>query len=633
MFKKGLTFLIPALCTLCLVAGAQALYSVPESNPDGRVMTIRDSQTSKFRPGQEKHEWQVPERFFSEGGSLWMDTGAAPALLVRGGDGIVCGETVSRNEFGIDGGIFPCPSDSCLVAFYRKDESAVTEFPLLDITTRTGSLHSIRYPMNGMTSERVDVCVLDTRTGGVVTLRCDDFGPDRYMAGVSWMGTEEILVQVLDRSQHHLRLNRYRASDGRSLGTVLTEDNDAWVEPRCGVTFFEGSPLFVYTTDNRDGYSSLYLCDTLGTVRPLVCPGADVHLQAVIGDFVYYTSAEVSPVENHLFKLQVTRRKSAAKARIGKPVRLTAERGWHAVTFAPDGYWRDTFSNFETPGWTRDFDTDGKMIRSLAENDSDPLASCARCEVEFGTVPSADGLFDNYYRFIKPLGYDPAKSYPLIVYVYGGPHSQMVKDSWLGGIRMWEMAMAQRGYAVYVQDNRGTSNRGAAFEKAINRRCGQAEMQDQMAGLQALLDRTPWIDRGRIGVHGWSYGGFMTISLLTNYPSIFKVAVAGGPVIDWRWYEIMYGERYMDTYETNPEGFELTSLMNRTSDVKGKLLICQGAIDETVVWQHSLNFVQKCIEEGVQLDYFPYPCDKHNMRGKARFHLYEKITDYFINNL
>ena len=205
----------------------------------------------------------------------------------------------------------------------------------------------------------------------------------------------------------------------------------------------------------------------------------------------------------------------------------------------------------------------------------------------------------------------------------------MVTGSWLGGVRMWEMLMAQRGYAVYVQDNRGTQNRGAAFEKAINRACGQAEMADQIAGLERLLEANPWIDRERIGVHGWSYGGFMTISLMTSYPEIFKVGVAGGPVIDWKWYEVMYGERYMDTPETNPEGFEKTSLMGKADKLKGKLLICQGAIDNTVVWQHSLSFVQECIEKGVQLDYFPYPRSEHNVFGRWRIHLMDKVTDYF----
>ena len=291
----------------------------------------------------------------------------------------------------------------------------------------------------------------------------------------------------------------------------------------------------------------------------------------------------------------------------------------------------DTWSNLRTPNVVELRRTDGTVIERLLEA-RDPLEGRAACEVDFGTVPSADGRFENYYRLIKPLGFDPSKKYPVIVYVYGGPHSQLVQDSWLGGIRMWEMLMAQKGYLVYVQDNRGTQNRGAAFEKAINRRCGQEEMADQMVGIRKLLELTN-VDPERIGVHGWSYGGFMTISLITNYPDVFKVAVAGGPVIDWKWYEIMYGERYMDNPATNPEGFALTSLIGKAKDLKGKLLICQGAIDNTVVWEHSLSFIHECIINNVQVDYFPYPCHQHNVRGKDRVHLMDKVTLYFEDYL
>ena len=262
----------------------------------------------------------------------------------------------------------------------------------------------------------------------------------------------------------------------------------------------------------------------------------------------------------------------------------------------------------------------------------DPLKDYASCKVELGTVPSADGEFENYYRLIYPKDFDPAKKYPVIVYVYGGPHSQMVQDTWLGQIRMWEMLMAQKGYVVYVQDNRGTSNRGLAFEQAINRQCGKAEMEDQVVGIKRLMEN-PWVDSSRIGVHGWSYGGFMTISLMTTYPEIFKVGVAGGPVIDWKWYEIMYGERYMDNPETNPEGFESTSLINKSKNLKGKLLICQGAVDDTVVWEHSLSFIQECIDNEIQVDYFPYPVAQHNVFGRNRIHLMDKVTMYFEDYL
>ena len=192
--------------------------------------------------------------------------------------------------------------------------------------------------------------------------------------------------------------------------------------------------------------------------------------------------------------------------------------------------------------------------------------------------------------------------------------------------------MAQRGYIVYVQDNRGTENRGLEYEQAIHKQCGQVEMADQMVGIE-MLKSLPYVDSTRIGVHGWSYGGFMTISLMTNFPEIVKVGVAGGPVIDWKWYEIMYGERYMETEATNADGFRRTSLMKKVNNLKGKLLICQGAVDNTVLWQHSLNFVQECIRQQVQLDYFPYPIAEHNVYGKDRVHLMNKVTLYFDENL
>ena len=296
-----------------------------------------------------------------------------------------------------------------------------------------------------------------------------------------------------------------------------------------------------------------------------------------------------------------------------------------------DGEYTDIFSSFDNPGWSKVFSTNGRLKETLVVAD-DPLKDYATPEVEFGTVPSADGLYENHYRLLKPLGFDPSKKYPLIVYVYGGPHSQMVNDSWLGNVRMWEMLMAQRGYIVYVQDNRGTQRHGAEYEKAINRHCGKAEMDDQMVGIRQLLSQ-PWVDSSRVGVHGWSYGGFMTISLKLNYPDVFKVAVAGGPVIDWKWYEIMYGERYMDTPQTNPEGYLGSSLLEKASQLEGKLLICQGAIDNVVLWQHSLSFVQKCIDAGKQVDYFPFPKAYHNMTGMERVYLYDKISDYFDTNL
>ena len=594
---------------------------------------------------------------YTIGQSLYVFDGGSVSVAESENSQITYGQTVSRNEFGIENGIFWSPDGSKL-AFYRKDDSKVTDFPLLDITTRTGSLKSIKYPMNGMDSENVRLGVYDRATGKTVWCDVDEYGYDQYLTNISWSpDSRNIFIQVLDRTQKHLKLNMYRAADGSFARTVLTEDDSRYVEPLDPLRFVKGTYSFIYRTNNRDGFRNLYLCDTLGTVRRLTAVDADVEYLANDGRFVYYTSAEVSPVENHLFRIEVKmslrhsqRPKNGpqnlskgqslsripadivAKAKFGKPVRLTAEEGWHTISLNDDcTKFIDSYSSFNVPQVTDLRAADGKLIRNLSTA-SDPLKDYKTGEVLFGTVKSADGQYDNWYRLFLPTDFDPTRKYPVILYVYGGPHSQMVQDTWLGQVRMWEMLMAQKGYIVYVQDNRGTQNRGAEYEKAIHRHCGQNEMADQMVGIN-MLKSLPFVDSDRIGVHGWSYGGFMTISLMTYYPETFKVGVAGGPVIDWKWYEVMYGERYMDTEATNPEGFAQTSLINNVNNLKGKLLICQGAIDNTVVWQHSLSFVQKCVERNVQLDYFPYPCSEHNVFGRWRIHLMDKVTNYFDDYL
>ncbi len=556
-----------------------------------------------------------PARAFTEGQSLFIrkaDGSKAPVAESESSE-ITYGQFVSRNEFGIDGGIFWSP-DSTKLAFYRKDESRVTSFPLLDITTRTGSLKNIKYPMAGMESENIQLGIYDIATEQTVYVKENAFGYDRYLTNVSWSpDASRIFIQVLDRSQKHLMLNMYDSTTGEFIKTILSEDNSKYVEPQDPIWFIKGHDnLFIYRTDNRDGYRNLYLCDIDGNVRRLTETDADVAYVANDGKHVWYTSAEISPVENHLFRISISVPKSAATkgataVKTGKPVRLTQTEGWHEIAMNQDcSRYTDTWSSLSTPRVTDLCTSEGKVLRNLLTAE-DPTLGYSYSEISLGTVKSADGKYDNWYRLIKPKDFDPEKKYPVIVYVYGGPHSQMVRNTFMAELRRWEMYMAQRGYIVYVQDNRGTSNRGADFEKAIHGQCGQAEMADQMEGVKMLME-LPYVDCGRIGVHGWSYGGFMTISLITNWPDIFKVAVAGGPVIDWKWYEIMYGERYMDHPDTNPEGYAKTSLLNKAKDLKGKLLICQGAIDPVVVWEHSLSFVRECVKNNVQVDYFPYPC-------------------------
>ena len=666
---KKINLVLGLLCLgMTLSAQPGIINTRPANNQDGKILTMEETILSReLVPANLSARWADSDKILMHKDGKWQywnittgeysDYKAVPAkklhaisknqslyLIDKEGNekviaestckNITYGDIVSRNEFGISGGIFWSP-DSTKVAFYRKDESKVTSFPLLDITTRTGSLKEIKYPMAGMDSENVQLGIYDIATGETVYAKADDFGYDTYLTNITWSpDAKKLYIIVLDRSQKHLKLNEYCPETGNCLNTILTEDNEKYVEPVDPLYFVKGwNDIFLYRTANIDGYRNLYLCDNSGNIRRLTAVDADVQYAGNDGKYIYYTSAEVSPVENHLFRIEIKNlKKGVTKAAFGKPQRLTFEEGWHDVALSPDyRHFIDSYSSLSVPRVINLCRTDGKKVCNLLTAE-DPTLDYAYTEISLGTIKSADGQYDNYYRLIKPKDFDPSKKYPVIVYVYGGPHSQMVQNTYMALLRRWEMYMAQRGYLVYVQDNRGTENRGLAFEQAIHGQCGQAEMADQIEGVKMLME-LPYVDKDRIGVHGWSYGGFMTISLITNYPEIFKVAVAGGPVIDWKWYEVMYGERYMDHPEKNPEGYAKTSLINKANDLKGKLLICQGAIDPVVVWEHSLSFIRECIKNNVQVDYFPYPCAEHNVMGKDRVHLHDKISMYFEDYL
>ena len=665
---KTISTIICSLC-LCLSLSAQSgiLSTRPANNPEGKILTMEETILSRELSPEnlpciwldeksvvmhKEGKWQTwdiysdtycdykPAQKFPEaylkGQSLWLKNSDGSETVVAESENsqITYGDFVSRNEFGIEDGIFWSP-DSTKIAFYRKDESKVTGFPLLDITTRTGSLKEIKYPMAGMDSENVQLGIYDIAQGTTIYVKAEEYGYDRYLTNISWSPkSSHVYIQVLDRSQKQMKLNMYDASTGDLTATILNEDNEKYVEPQDPLYFIKKADgTFIYRTANRDGFRNLYLCDNTGNIRRLTSVDSDVEYIGNDGKYVYYTSAEISPVENHLFRIEIKGlKKGVEKAVFGKPQQLTTESGWHNITMSPDcSHFIDNWSSLNVPRVIDLCSADGKTIKNLLTA-KDPTLDYAYTEISLGTVKSADGLYDNYYRLIKPIDFDPTKKYPVILYVYGGPHSQMVQNTYMAQLRRWEMQMAQKGYLVYVQDNRGTQNRGLAFEQAIHRQCGQAEMADQMEGIKMLME-LPYVDKDRIGVHGWSYGGFMTISLITNYPDVFKVAVAGGPVIDWKWYEVMYGERYMDHPEVNPEGYAKTSLINKAKDLKGKLLICQGAIDPVVVWEHSLSFIRECIKNNVQVDYFPYPCAEHNVMGKDRVHLHDKITMYFDDYL
>jgi dipeptidyl-peptidase-4 len=289
----------------------------------------------------------------------------------------------------------------------------------------------------------------------------------------------------------------------------------------------------------------------------------------------------------------------------------------------------DGFSSLSVPFKAMLWTNNGKMAKLLMES-KEKLAEYNIGSTEIGSIKGKDAS-DLYYRMIKPSNFDPSKKYPVMVYVYGGPHAQMITNSYLDGANLWMYWMAEQGYLVFTVDNRGSDNRGFDFESVIHAQLGNNEIDDQMKGVD-YLKSLPYVDGNRLAVHGWSFGGFMTTSLMTRKADTFKVGVAGGPVIDWKWYEVMYGERYMDTPAENQKGFEQANVTNYAKDLKGKLLLIHGTNDDVVVEQHNLALVKKCVELGKQIDYFPYPMHKHNIIGKDRVHLMTKVLNYVIDN-
>lgn len=562
--------------------------------------------------------------------NLYIATENKPEIAVSNNKdkNIVSGQEVSRNEYGISGGIFWSPNGKQL-AFYRKDETHVSSFPLVDINTRVGDLREIKYPMAGMESELVSLGIYNLDTKKTVWVQVDDFGKNRYLTNISWDANNKyIYIQVLNRASNHAKLNKYDANNGKLVACLFEEKDTRWVEPSHPLIFLKKKPnCFIYQTNNRDGFNHAYLYNTEGKLIKQLSVG-NWEITEILGfdedeKHMFYLSTEVSPTERHAYKLNL---------KTGKRDRLTREAAYHKVQISADGkYMLDDYSSLHVPGITNLADTKGKVLQELLKSEN-KLKEYNLGEIELGSIKAADGFTDLHYRMIKPANFDPNKKYPAIVYVYGGPHAQMVTNRFMGGAPLWEQYMAQNGYLIYVLDNRGSAYRGKEFEAVIHRQCGQVEMEDQMKGVE-FLQSLNYVDSNRIGVHGWSYGGFMTISLLVNYPDVFKVGVAGGPVIDWKWYEVMYGERYMDTPEENPEGYAKTSLLSKAKNLKGKLLICQGAIDPVVLWQHSLNFVRECIKNNIQVDYFPYPRAEHNVMGRDRVHLKQKVSNYFDDYL
>ena len=540
---------------------------------------------------------------------------------------LVYGQSVHRDEFGIEKGTF-WSNDGRRLAFYRMDQSMVADYPQVDIDPRIASYEPDKYPMAGETSHKVTVGVFDLNTDRVVYLDAGD-PTDRYFTNIQWSPDgSTIYMFELNRDQNDCRLTSYDAVTGKKKGELYRETSDKYVEPLHPITFLPWDSNKFILQSQRDGYNHLYLYNSDGKMLKQLTKGNWVVME--LSGFnekrksAIILSNEMDPIQANFYEVNIGN---------GKRTLLDNGQGYHHGELSKSGsYLCDISSAPTTP---RDIDIlsfGSKNPRFNWLHAADPWKDYEVPTYESGTIKAADGTTDLYYRMVKPTHFDPSKKYPTIIYVYGGPHAHCVDASWHYSSRSWETYMAQKGYVLFILDNRGSENRGRDFEQVTFRHLGQAEMADQMKGVE-FLRSLPYVDSDRMGVHGWSFGGFMTITLMVNHPEVFKVGVAGGPVIDWKWYEVMYGERYMDTPQTNAEGYEQTSLLHRAKDLKGKLQIITGYNDATVVPQHCLSFIAACIQEGTQPDFFVYPGEPHNMRGHQSTHLHERISQYFDDYL
>lgn len=531
---------------------------------------------------------------------------------------------VHRQEFGIDRGMWWNESGTQL-AYYRKDETMVGNYPIINWNEREAVNKDIKYPMAGMKSEEVTLVIYDTKTGNKVTVQTGE-PKEQYLTMVSWEPSgKHIYIGILNREQNHLKFNKYNAATGVFVKTLFEEKASTWVEPQHALTFVPNNPnQFIYQTDFY-GFNQMYLYNTDGKLLKNL-GYKDVVVKELLGfdakgTKINYMGTANNGLDKQLYQVDI---------KSGKTIQLTTASGMHTASVSDDGTMvLDQYSNVTTPNEIAVLNIKNKMANTVLVKAENPFTGKINMpKMELVTITAADGKTPLNGRIIYPGNFDATKKYPVMLYVYGGSHAQLVNNRWMGGGGYFDYYMAQQGYVVFTLDNRGSDSRGKKFCDVTHRHLGVNEMADQMKGVEFLKSKS-FVDTDKIGVFGWSFGGFMTTSLMTNHADVFKVGVAGGPVIDWKYYEIMYGERYMDTPQENPEGYAKTSLLDKAKDLKGRLLIIHGAQDPVVVQQHSMNFVEACIKAGKQVDYFLYPNHEHNVGGKDRIHMYAKIADYF----
>ena len=545
-------------------------------------------------------------------------------------------EFIAQEEMGRHEGYWWSP-DERHIAFARIDESPVKLTQRFEITADNIETHAQRYPAAGGPNVLVRLGVADVRSGAVTWI---DLGADSdiYLARVDWLPDGKTLaIQRESRDQRRLDLLFADIESGRSR-LVLSETSDSWIELNDELTFLTKSQQFVWASA-RDGFTHLYLYDYAGHLIRRLTAGPwcvdDFRARAIKGvdephRLIYFTATEKSPTERQLY------RASLDGGDPGRPIRVSREQGVHAVTMARGaGFYVDDFTSRTQPPQVSLRSADGSLIAWLIENRLDerhPDAPYAAQNAvpEFGTLAAADGQ-GLHYRLFKPADFDPAHRYPAIVEVYGGPGIQRVLDAWTGS--SFTQILTRAGYVVFQLDNRGSAGRGSAFQAPIHGRLGEVEVADQVLGAHWLSSQS-YVDAARIGVWGWSYGGYLTLMLMLRAPGVFAAGIAGAPVTDWTLYDTHYTERYLGRPAENPAGYEASSVLPYAEGLRGKLFLIHGMADDNVLFLNSTKLFRRLQDLGKPFEVMVYPGAKHGLlRQHDGRHAYAAMLRFFDENL
>ncbi|MBN1155336.1 DPP IV N-terminal domain-containing protein [candidate division KSB1 bacterium] len=531
---------------------------------------------------------------------------------------------VYEEEFEVRQGYF-WSHDSRKIAFYYMDESLEPEFPIVDFSEVHNTVETIRYPKPGDPNAIVCIGVVDIDNG---TMTWMDIGEetDIYIPRIQWLPDgKHLSIQRMNRRQNHLELLIADAETGESKVILEEKEDHGWIRVHDDLMFLKDRKQFIWTSD-RSNFRHIYLYDLNGKIVKRLTRG-EWDVKSVIGidekkKFVYFEGSTESPFESHLYKIDLNGHGLT---------RLTQRNGNHNVMLSDDHkFYIDRYSDFHVPTEITLYDIEGREIALMNESAASKLTDYQLVLPEFMRVPTEDGDYV-YATMYKPGDFDSTRKYPVIFEVYGGPGSNSLSKQWRGTYYLWYQYLLQQGYIIVNLDNRGTGGRGSEFSKQVYRRLGEYEVKDMINGAK-YLSSLPYIDTDRLGIWGWSYGGYATILNLLNAADYFKVGVAVAPVTSWYNYDSIYTERYMDTPSNNSDGYKAASTLTYAENLKGKLLLIHGTADDNVHLANTMQLAQKFQQLNKQFDLMLYPGKEHSLYG-VRYHLFEMITGYFMENL